>query len=88
MWAQGGCISRESIDRGDHWISLVWPEWIFTNDIKLSCVAAGLSEWVATGSGFLSSLDFHEKLNFNFKIIKSNPVSSIINKASFEKTLT
>ena len=50
---QGRCISRESIDRGDHWISLVWPDWIFTNDIKLSWVTGGLSDWVATGSGFL-----------------------------------
>jgi len=54
--AQGRCISRESIDRGDHWISLVWPDWIFTNDIKLSWVTGGLSDWVATGSGFLSFL--------------------------------
>ena len=36
--AWGRCISRESIDRGDHWISSVWPDWIFTNDIKLSRV--------------------------------------------------
>ena len=57
--AQGRCISRESIDRGDHWISLVWPDWIFTNDIKLSWVTGGLSDWVATGSGFLSFLGFH-----------------------------
>ena len=36
--AQGRCISRENIDRGDHWISLFWPDWSFTNDIKLSWV--------------------------------------------------
>jgi len=57
--AWGRCISRESIDRGDHWISSVWPDWIFTNDIKLSWVSGGLSDWVATGSGFLSFLVFH-----------------------------
>ena len=34
--AQGRCISGESMDRGGHWISLVWLDWIFTNDIKLS----------------------------------------------------
>jgi len=34
--AQGRCISRESMDRGEHWISLVWLDWIFTYDIKLS----------------------------------------------------
>jgi len=34
--AQGRCISRESMDRGECWISLVWLDWIFTNEIKLS----------------------------------------------------
>ena len=51
--AQGRCISRESMDRGDYWISLVWPDWIFANVIKLSWVTGGLSDWVASGSGFL-----------------------------------
>ena len=57
--AQERCISRESMDRGGHWISSVWPDWIFTNDIKLSRVTGGLSDWVATGSGFLSFVVFH-----------------------------
>ena len=59
--AQGRCISRESMDRGGHWISSVWPDWIFTNDIKLSRVTWGLSDWVATGTGFLSFRVFHKK---------------------------
>ena len=61
--AQGRCISRESMDRGGLWISSVWPDWIFTNDIKLSWVTRGLSDWVATGSGFLFLLGSLNKLN-------------------------
>ena len=69
--AQGRCISRESMDRGDHWISSVWPDWIFTNDIKLSWATGGLSDWVATGSGFLFFLGSLNKLKPKNTKIKS-----------------
>ena len=41
--AQGRCISGESMDRGEHWISLVWLDWIFTYDTKLSWWSLGVS---------------------------------------------
>jgi len=84
--AQGRCISRESIDIGDHWISSVWPDWIFTNDIKLSRVTGGLSDWVATGSGFLSFLGSFNKLKLKNTKIKSYRLDYKQN-TSFWKTI-
>ena len=62
LWCSRKVHLWESTDRGDHWISLVWPDWVFTNDIKLSWVSGGLSDYVANGSGFLSFLGFFYKL--------------------------